>query len=366
MKTIISKIILLTLIPAIAFCGNTNDSERLAGRHNKQKRITKQYNVSADALLKINNSYGNIDISTWDKNTVSIEVIIKVSGDDEQKVAERLDEISVEFQQTPAGVSAKTIFPNNNSSWWNSLFGKGNNLHREVNYIIKAPVTNNVDLNNDYGGIFLDKLNGNSRISCDYGRMDIGELNGTSNNISFDYSRNSHFGYINKAIINADYSEFTVDDAKSLEIYADYTTSNIRRVEFITFNCDYGSMRIDKVKKVSGNGDYLTTRLGQVHQSVDLNLDYGSLQIEKLVKGSGDVKIKTDYTSTKIGYAEDHPFRFRINTSYGSVKGLDDMQVNKQNQSNTSKNYSGYHLASSGPGSITIDASYAGITFEKK
>lgn len=366
MKTLTYKTLLLLLTPAIVFCGHGEPASPPAGRHTKQKKISREFKVSPNDLLKIKNSYGNIDITTWEQNVVSIEVIVKVNGNDEQKVDEKLKEIDVEFQQTSEGVSARTLFSkDNSSSWWSSLFGSDSNLHREVNYIVKAPASNNVDLDNDYGHIFIDKLNGNAKISCDYGRIDAGRLNGPSNTLSFDYSRNSHFGYINKAVINADYSEFVVDDAKSLTINADYTTSSIRRVEFLKFNCDYGSLRADKVKRISGTGDYLTTKFGEVHQSVDLNLDYGSLSIAKLVKGAGDVNIKTDYTSTKIGYAKDHPFRFTVNTSYGSVKGLENLQINKQNQSSSSRSYSGYHLENSG-GTVRIDASYAGITFEQQ
>lgn len=367
MKTTIYKLLFLfTIVPAIAFCNNPIQQNNFKGRYTKEKKITKKYNVSPDAILKINNSYGNIDISTWDQNVVSIEVIVKTNGNDEEKVRQKLDDIQILFDQTSAGVAARTNFSKENSSFWSNIFGGDSNVNMEVNYIIKAPVTNNVDLNNDYGSIFLDKLTGNAKISCDYGKLDIGELHGSANNINFDYSRNSHFGYIKKAIINADYSDFTVDDAGSLDINADYTKSNIKKVELIQFSCDYGSLTVDKLKRIVGQGDYLSTRIGQIFQSAELNLDYGSLEIDRIVKGAGDIKISTDYAGIRIGYAENLPFQFTVNTSYGNVKGMDNLQVNKRNQSNTKESYSGYHLNPSANSNIVINSSYAGVTFEKK
>lgn len=367
MKTTIYKLIfLLTIAPAIAYCSNPSPDNDVKGRFTKEKKISKKYNVSPDAILKVNNSYGNIDISTWDQNVVSIEVIVKTNGNDEDKVRQKLDDIQIQFDQTTAGVAARTIFTKENSSFWSSLFGGDSNVNMEINYIIKAPVTSHVDLNNDYGNIFIDKLTGNSKISCDYGRLDIGELRGSSNNINFDYSRNSHFGYIKKAVINADYSDFTVEDAGSLEINADYTKSNIRKVELIQFNCDYGSLNVDKLKRIIGNGDYLSTRIGQIFQSADLDLDYGSIEIDKIMKGTGDINISTDYAGIKIGYADNFPFQFAVSTSYGNVKGLDNLEVNKRNQSNTKEKYSGYYLNSSASSNIVINSSYAGITFEQK
>ncbi|HSI70551.1 MAG TPA: hypothetical protein VK941_09980 [Gillisia sp.] len=367
MRTTLYKLLfILVLSPSLVFCTNFSEPDAFKGRHTKEKKITKQFNVAPDALLKINNSYGNLDITTWDENRISIEVIIKTNGNDEQKVKEKLDEINVEFNQTTSGVSARTRFTKENSSWWSSLFSGSSNVNMEINYIVRAPATNNVDLSNDYGNIFLDKLTGNARISCDYGRMDIKELHGSNNQLNFDYSRNSQFGYINKAVINADYSEFTVDDAKSLKINADYTNSNIRRAEVVEFSCDYGSLTVDKVKRIAGSGDYLSTKIGDIHHSADLNMDYGSLAIGKVIRGAGEIKINSDYTGLKIGYDREHSFRFAINANYANVKGMEAFEINKQNQGNTSKSYEGFHLNNSGNGNINITSSYGSVSFQQQ
>ncbi len=367
MKTILYNLLfIITLLPTIAFCSNEPSDKDLKGRHTKEKKISKKFNVSANDILNIDNSFGNVDITTWDQNVVSIEVFIKTNGNDEEKVISKLDNIRVEFNQTSNMVSAKTHFSKENSSWWNSLFGSNNNVNMEINYIVKAPATNNVEVSNDYGNVFIDKLKGNARISCDYGRIDIGELHGSNNKISFDYSRNSHFGYINKAVINADYSEFTIDDAKAIELNADYTNSNFKKVEALQFSCDYGSLTVDKVKRILGSGDYLSTRLGQVYNVVELDLDYGNLTIDKIMKGAGNVKISSDYTGLKIGYDREHPFSFNVNTNYGSVKGTDNFQVNKRNQSSNSNSYSGYYKNENGGGNISISSNYASVTFQEK
>ena len=356
----------MAFLPAIVFCSNEPNSSGFNGKHSKEKKVSKEFKVAPDALLKITNSYGNIDISTWDQNTVKIEVFIKTNGNDAKKVQEKLDEINIEFNQTSAGVSAKTLFTKENSSWWNVFFSNSSNVNMEINYIIKAPVTNNVDLNNSYGNIYLDKLTGNSKIKCDYGKIDIGELHGNNNYLNFDYSRNSHFGYINKATINADYSDFTIEGAKIIDIAADYTSSNLKKVELLKFNCDYGSLTVGKVKKISGTGDYLNTKIGQVFQSADLKVDYGSLSIDKVIKGAGNVTISSDYAGIKIGYAESHPFRFSINTSYGNVKGIDNFEVKKQSQASSNKSYEGYHINDSNSSNIVIKSSYANINFQQQ
>lgn len=361
MKTICYKITFILLLAPLTFLGG-NDFN---GRYTKQKKINKEYNVSANALLEIDNSYGNIDISTWDQNRVEIEVIIKTNGNDEEAVVQRLKEIDVAFSNSQSKVSAKTLLEERNSSWWDKLFGGWNNVNIEINYRIKAPVTNNVDLNNDYGGISLDKLEGNAKISCDYGKLLIGELLGDNNQLNFDYTRNSQIGYIKRGKISADYSDFIVEEAGTIELSADYTDSHFEKVENISFECDYGSISLDKVRNAEGRGDYLNTKLGAVYNSVDLSLDYGSFSIEQLMKSAENATISSDYTSIEIGYDQETPFSFEIDLSYGNLQGVesDDFEMQKRNQSNSDNYYEGYHLSETAGANIKINSDYGNVKF---
>ena len=164
MKTqlLYKTVLILFLLPAIAIGNNPSK-----GKYKKEKTIKKEYTVNKDALLKINNSYGNLDVVTYSGNTISIEVNITVSGNDEEKLQKKLDGINVNFNASSSLVEAKTMF-NNKKSWWN--WGN-NNMSMEVNYKVKLPITNSVDLDNDYGSINLDKLEGNANLRCDYGKI---------------------------------------------------------------------------------------------------------------------------------------------------------------------------------------------------
>ena len=73
----------------------------------------------ADATFKVNNSYGNVDVITWSENRIEIEVHISTSSNNEEKAQKKLDQITVEFNNSASQVSAKTQFSKNNS-WWNT------------------------------------------------------------------------------------------------------------------------------------------------------------------------------------------------------------------------------------------------------
>ena len=70
-------LVLLWLVPLSCF--SNNDMPR--GKYTKEKTIKKEYKVNLEALLKIDNSYGNLNITSWNQDRVTIEVHIKTTGD---------------------------------------------------------------------------------------------------------------------------------------------------------------------------------------------------------------------------------------------------------------------------------------------
>jgi hypothetical protein len=362
MKTALLYRALVTLlfIPVLAMGNNTT----LKVKHSKEKIIKKQYSVNADATLKIDNSYGNIDIVTWDENRVEIEVTITTDSNNEEKAQKRLDDITVEFEASASLVSAKTKFGNTKSnSWWN--WGKKNNVSIKVNYVIKMPITNNVDLANDYGGINLDKLEGRANIDCDYGKVTTKELMADNNTINFDYTNKSYFEYIKSGKINADYSTYTVGKAKRLDINSDYTNSTIEIAEDINYNCDYGNMTIDKVNNVAGNGDYLTARIGDVYKTANVKASYGSLKIEAIKENASNVSIKTTYVGVKVGYDPAHNFNFDIDLQYASLRDHDGLEITKEHEKSSKKSYSGYYGNANSGSSINITSTYGNVSLYK-
>lgn len=173
----------------------------------------------------------------------------------------------------------------------------------------------------------------------------IGELHGNNNELDFDYTRNSSIGYVRRAKVNADYSEFTIDEAGTLDLNADYTDSNILKVENLSFNNDGGSLKVEKIKNIKGKGDYLGIKLGLVYGSADINMDYGSLVIQKIMPDCKDINIDSDYTGVKLGYDSEASFNFQVKTSYGGVNGINNINftVNKRNQSGSENFYEDFY-----------------------
>lgn len=360
--TILSKaLIILLLMPTLILASvNPNDT----AKHKKEKTIKKSFNVNSNAELKVDNSYGNLNIVTWNENRIEIEVTITVEGGNEEKVIKKLDEITVDFEANSNRVSAETIFNKNKSkSWWN--WGSNGNSKMSVDYVIKMPISNSVKLDNDYGSINLDKLEGSASISCDYGKITTKELMSTNNSLNFDYSQGCYFEYIGGGEIDADYSGFTVAKAKNIDLNADYTQSKFEVVEDLTYECDYGSLSAEKANNVTGNGDYLSVVLGDIYKNVTIEADYGSIKIKNMTANAGNVTINSDYVGITIGYDSDYKFNFEMNLEYASLNGKDGLEFTKSREESGDKYYLGYYGSSSSGNLIKINSDYGSVKLNR-
>jgi hypothetical protein len=353
-KNLLRILFFICLIPLIGLA-NSNPKK---GKYEKSKTIKKEYSVNADALVKINNKYGNLDVITWSENRVVIEVVITVSGNNEDKVISRLDKIDVVFNSSKSEVSAKTTIEKTSSNW----FGSNNNMNYQIDYKVKMPVTNNANLVNDYGTISLNELKGLANINCDYGKILIGSLYHADNKINMDYTSNSVIEFINTGVIKADYSKLRVEKAKNIELIADYTNTVFENIEDLKFNCDYGKIEVEKGNTIIGNGDYLTMRFGELYKKLEVDSDYGGIRINKLIKGFENIKIDSDYTGIKIGLDDDISFNFKVQLSYGGLDiDSENVNYNKKIVKSSSKYYEGYVNKENSASTIEINSDYGSI-----
>ena len=324
----------------------------------KTKTIKKEFDVNADALLSIKNKYGNVDVVSWDQNRVEIEVTITVSGNNESKVIDRLSKIDVNFENSRSAVSAKTSIENSSKGWYNS----NNKMNYQIDYKVKVPVTNSVDLSNDYGTITLNEIKGKAEINCDYGKILIGNLFHENNSINIDYTSDSEIELMNGGTINADYSKFRIEKAKNIDLNADYTDSKFGHMEDLNFACDYGKLEVDRANNIDGNGDYLTIRIGTVYKNLSIDADYGGIKVDKLMKGFENVRIHSDYAGIKIGMDNDISFNFIGKSSYGGfdIEGENVTYLKKVVKSN-SKYYEGFVNQENSGANVEISTEYGSV-----
>ncbi|MGB5982261.1 MAG: hypothetical protein WBG46_08965 [Nonlabens sp.] len=366
MKLLYNLSFLLFLVPALALAGNGK------GKYTKSKKLSQEYALAADGLLKISNSFGNVTIATWDQPQVTFDITVEVSGDNEDKVDDRLRNIDIRFSTSDGYVEARTKTDDNNysnDSWsfWDLFKSNSNNSssgNLKINYVVRMPVTARLDITNDYGAIILDKLEGKADISCDFGRLDIGQLLAQDNELSFDYTKNSNIDYMKSGLIKADFSDFDLYGCDKLEFRGDYTKARLHKTTLLDFNSDFSTVISDESSRITGRGDYSTIRFGNVAEILELTTDFGTIKVDELGPEIKSVLIRSDYTGITLGYNSQASFNFDIDTEFASIKVSEDLEIRRSENDHTEKRLSGFAKNQNSGNTINIKSEFGGVSLK--
>lgn len=245
----------------------------------KSKKISKSFTVGSNDKVTINNRYGTLDIRTWNKNEVKIEVDVKVYGDNTAEAQELLDLTNIKAVSAENEVILDTKL----------LEGKvktGKKWKTEVktNYLIYMPMTNSLNLSHQYGNVSIGDLWGAVDASVQYGNIKAGNLKGPRNSIRMQY------GSVN--ISNIDHADIVQQYGAGL---------TIGNVGTLKLNAAYAAVKIGAVTQkaniVQQYGPGLT--IGSVGD-LDLNAAYAKVSIGTI---SGAAKIVQRYSNFTVGTA---------------------------------------------------------------
>lgn len=344
------KIFLLLVFVGAFF--NANGQKKVL-----QTEIHRQINVNPDALVEIENQFGDLNLISWEENHVDIEVVITVKGYNQKKIQDKLDNIDVYFRLSPEHVIARTQI---NESWGFNFFNNSR-LNFSIDYTVKLPRSNTIDIENDYGSVVLNALDGEAKIKCDYGKLLIGELNAENNTISFDYTSNSSFVFIKGGKIRADYSGFEVEEAGVIDLQADYTSADFRTIQELDFQNDYGKLVIGKINRLSGNGDYLTLKIGMLFQELDLNNEFGLIRVNQIMPAVKKIHINSEYTGIQLGISSLWDFLYEIDLEFASLKSEVSINHNIERIQSMEKYYKGYYLKEKSSNTLNITSEFGNI-----
>lgn len=347
--------ILLLLLLLIPFLGFSNDGFN----YTKQKTINKAYVVNSDAGVNVENSYGNIFITTWNEDKIEIEVLIKVSGNDEKWVNQKLAGIDVDFTALKSMVTAKTVFDNSRAK------SRGNNNNFEINYTIKIPKNGTAKLNNKYGNIGTSDLFSTTDINCSYGKINLGKLNGNSNTIQISYCSNSTIEFVKTGAVTSRYSGLKMEEVSKLDLLSDYSEIEINEGNDVKYNSRYGSVKIKKLNSLDGNGNYLTIYVGSLSNQLKLNTRYSNVTIDAIQAKANFVNIDASYTGVNIGFDSNYVFDFDVTLKYGDFKYDKELNVNSREETNTAKKISGFYKKK-GENKVSILSNYGNVKLFKK
>ena len=291
-----------------------------------EKTIEKSFTITETGSLKIDNQFGKVDLITHDKNTVEVVVRIIVEANNEEKSLKKLEQIDVVFNSSPSSLEMKTTF------------GKGSNSFNgsfQIDYTVKAPASLSLDLNNQFGDVFIGEWKGNTNIAVGYGSLTIGKLMAEVNAVTLEFSKGS-VGLINKGEVELSYSDrFNLDKAKELTVRSSFSDYEIQTVEKLNCKSEYDDVEIENVNRIELNASFTSVKIGKIYIYGDISNEYGSVKINQVSKGFEGLKVENSFAGIKVYFEKGSEFTFECEAEFGdvSVPSGSDVRIDKKDMS---------------------------------
>lgn len=318
---LLSAFVLLSLITAMVAEGQ----ERIAKTYQKEFALTDNSNIYLE------NRFGQMNIENWDKNSISITVEIKVDYPEGDKAERLLKAINIEFNQTGDEISAITKIEEDFMKSWDRMFDS-DSKDFSIDWEVKVPKQCNISLKNRYGDIFVNELTGKCKIELRYGNLKANKIIRDNS----DPLSSLIIGYGNATIdevkwFKADiqYGKLNIDKAKAIVIVSKYSKIMIDQVSSVVSESKGDTYSIGTISNFVGEGGYTTYRFDELTKKLDLNVKYGDVKIDRVPTNFESIKFTGGYTSIYAAIDPSASYKLTADVAYGSVKYNSQSRLNR-------------------------------------
>ena len=321
MKSIIKISLLIAMMGIV--------SATFAGRDDYSKNIKEEFPVNPDALLIIKNKYGEVHCQAWNKNVISIEVTITVEASSQEKAERTFDKIHVELSGNKSKVEGIT-----------TLSGSFRNVDFSIDYAIMIPKTVNIDFTNKFGDLFIDELDGISKILLEYGDMEIMALNNEKNDLILKFS-DGEVGYMKQARLELSYSDFELQGSDLVNIESQFSDVQLGAMGETSVSSKYDDFTIEKTGNIECRARFSGLDIDRLEGDFNFDIQYGGLDVD-LISSFLKGYVETSFASVELSFSEQLSFRLDAKLSFGDLSyPRNKSSIHHEEVGYTTNNYEG-------------------------
>jgi hypothetical protein len=306
------KVITLLLITVIALTVKAQQNDHTEWKkkryeHFKERTISKTYAASGNSL-HIDNSFGDVIVTTWDRNEIKVDVHIEASSTDKEIAEKTFNNLDVTESKDGNTIKFKTTTEKNKGNNW-SCKNCSNTMN--ITYTIQIPAGNTLKIENSFGGIKIPDYNGPVSLTSKFGSLTTGSL------------------------------------AKAEKLWVEFGKANIKSISNINATFKFSTVTVENL---SGNNKVIMEFCSSSRINIDNDLT--------------SLTLNNSYSTVNLRPASNLSASYHIRTSFGSVKDRSNANIQRTDKPDqygpdSDRTYEG--KSGSGSAKIEIKSSFGNI-----
>ena len=340
--------------------------------HKDNRSVSRSFPASLETTLELENKYGKIQLVTWEKDSVSVEVEMFLSESSASKLKKLKEDIKIDFTGTNNYIIAKTVIESESgrlASEFKSISNtiKGTNKRMEINYLVHVPRNLDVVLNNKFGDIYMDDLEGQVDIVLSNGVLKANRLEGNSS-ITLSFA-DGMINSLGSSTMKLSYSDIVLGEVSQLDLSSKSSKLNVDSVNVLKIDSRRDKLHFKKVEYFYGKGNFTQVWIYDFLRESDVYMKYGKLTIEHVIPNFNKIYVESDYTDVSLYFDRDASLGFDILHHEKSVLRLPGEDVVAEESFDGKDHYTTVGTMGTGNpvGKVNIDAlqkCYINISFK--
>ncbi len=296
------------------------------------KTISKSFDVNSDAEVFVKNKFGKVHFMNWEKNSISIEVTISVEASSEEKAQKFFDKIDISISGNSDRVTAITTFT--------QKFNNNNNDF-SVDYLVKLPKSISIEVDNKFGDIIINEVDGKCDITLGYGKIQAKRLMNQNNNLVIKFSE-GYIGYVESSELELKYSELDIEEAVDMTAETKFSEFKIGSIDVLTLETGYDDDYIGSVRDLDIESGFSDVEVRSLGKRLVADCDYGELTVKQVAKDFTLIDITSSFSDGTIGLYPGVSFKIIATVKMGDLDFPEDKaRFSVLDLSGTSKRYEG-------------------------
>ena len=336
------------------------------------RNVSRSFPVSHETTLEVHNKYGKIQVATWDKDSVAIEVDISLTESSSKKLKKLKEGIVIDFTGAKSYIIAKTVIKSESGRIASELKSIGNtisgsNKRIEINYMVYLPAYMDVVLKNKFGDIYMDDLDGRCDIELSNGVLKANRLMGNSS-ISLSFA-NGMIKSLGSANLKLSYSDLVLNEVSQLDMSSKSSKLNVDSVNVLKIDSRRDKLYFKHVEYFYGKSNFTQIWVYDFLRECDLYMKYGELTVEHVMPDFSKIYVESDYTDMTLYFDRATSLAFDIFHHEKSMLRLPGSEVLSEETPSGKDHYKTVGTMGTGEaaGQLNIDAlqkCYINISFK--
>lgn len=331
------------------------------------KSFSKSVSVGRETKLEVINRYGDINISTWNKDSAYITAEIEAYAPDRTRLDKLIAGINVSITGTGSLVRAETVFEREATvllesfkEFTGKLIDYGSRVR--INYFINIPDYVDIDIRNQFGDISAEDNKGTISIDLSNGDFRANSLNRVSE-LNLDFG-DAVIGSVMSAKIITSFSKIKIDRIDELDLSSTSSRFDLVKAGLVEIESRKDKFFIGEISTITGASWFTDYSMEYLVTAADLDLKFGSCDIGRIDGRFDNIVIKSANADIKADFEPSAAYEYEIRQANAFVVLPDNKtRAEKETVNENRKEYllTGKVGTGTGKSRLKIDASRGNV-----